>query len=237
MVHRIVNLVADAHGAHGCLAGPDDSLAILVDEGVSRGGNPGIRDFLLGAEMIYNFLRHMHLILGLLLFWVVMMYAVSAVQMAHRIRIVPVVTESDVMATPGLDARPLAQELMQKNAISGEMGNVTPVSGGYRFPLNRAGGATQITYDRSTGKTHLRASDTGFWGVLNRLHHFHGLHNQTGVRNLWGWTVLFASLGLFALGGTGIFMWFKLYKERTIGLVLLGANVVVSVGLLVALRM
>jgi hypothetical protein len=24
--------------------------------------------------MIYNFLRHMHLILGLLLFWVVMMY-------------------------------------------------------------------------------------------------------------------------------------------------------------------
>jgi len=108
---------------------------------------------------------------------------------------------------------------------------------GYRFPLNRAGGTTQITYDRSTGKTHLRASDTGFWGVLNRLHHFHGLHNQTGVRNLWGWTVLFASLGLFALGGTGIFMWFKLYKERTIGLVLLGANLVVSVGLLIALRM
>jgi hypothetical protein len=58
--------------------------------------------------MIYKFLRHMHLILGLLLFWVVMMYAVSAVQMAHRIRIVPVVTESDIMVTPGLDARPLA---------------------------------------------------------------------------------------------------------------------------------
>jgi hypothetical protein len=57
------------------------------------------------------------------------------------------------------------------------------------------------------------------------------------VRNLWGWTVLFASLGLFALGGTGIFMWFKLYKERTIGLVLLGANLLVSVGLLIALRM
>ena len=90
--------------------------------------------------MIYKFLRHMHLILGLLLFWVVMMYAVSAVQMAHTIRIVPVVTESDVMATPGLDARPLANELMEKNGISGEMGNVTPLPGGYRFALNRAGG-------------------------------------------------------------------------------------------------
>ena len=100
--------------------------------------------------------------------------------MAHKIRIVPVVTETDVMATPGLDARPLANELMEKNGISGEMGNVTPLPGGYRFPLNRAGGATQITYDRSTGKTHLRASDTGVWGVLNRLHHFHGLNNRTG---------------------------------------------------------
>ena len=71
---------------------------------------------------------------------------------------------------------------------------------GYRFPLNRAGGTTQITYDRSTGKTHLRASDTGFWGFLNRLHHFHGLHNQTGVRNLWGWTVLFCVIGFIRAG-------------------------------------
>ncbi len=187
--------------------------------------------------MIYKFLRHMHLIFGLLLFWVVMMYGLSAVQMAHTIRIVPVVSESEVMSTPGLDARRLAYELMEKNGISGEMGNVTPVSGGYQFLLNRAGGDTQIAYDRSTGRTGLRASDTGFWGVLNRLHHFHGLHNQTGVRNLWGWIVLFASLGLFALGGTGIFMWFRLYNERTIGLVLLSTNLIVSLGLLIAMRM
>jgi hypothetical protein len=187
--------------------------------------------------MIYRILRHTHLILGLLLFWIVMMYAVSAVQMAHRIRIAPVVTESDVMATPGLDARTLANELMETNGLSGEMGDVTPIPGGYRFALNRAGGDTRISYDRGTGKTHLRASDTGFWGVLNRLHHFHGLHNKTGVRNLWGWTVLFASLAIFVLGSTGIFMWFKLHKERTIGLVLLSLNVVVSAVLLIALRM
>jgi len=40
----------DAHGAHGCLAGPDDSLAILVDEGVARGGHPGIRHFSIGCR-------------------------------------------------------------------------------------------------------------------------------------------------------------------------------------------
>ena len=70
--------------------------------------------------MIYKYLRNIHLILGLMLFWVVMMYAVSAVQMAHQIRIVPVITESDVMATPGLDARPLANDLMEKQGLSGE---------------------------------------------------------------------------------------------------------------------
>jgi hypothetical protein len=187
--------------------------------------------------MMYRLLRHVHLILGLLLFWMVMMYGVSAVQMAHGIRIVPVVTESDVMATPELDARPLAIELMAKMAISGEMGDVTPVSGGYRFPLRRAGGAAQITYDRTTGKTHVVASETGFWGTMNRLHHFHGLHNQTGVRNVWGWTVLFASLGLFALGGTGIYLWFRLSKKHALGLALLGVNLVVSVVLLIALRL
>ena len=187
--------------------------------------------------MIYKFLRHLHLILGLLLFWIIMMYAVSAVQMAHRIRIVPVVTEASLMAPSGLDARPLAMELMEKNGISGEMGNVTSLPGGYRFTFTRAGGSTQVIYDRSSGKTLLRSSDTGVWGVLNRLHHFHGLHNQTGVRNLWGWTVLFASLGLFALGLTGIYMWFKLHRERTVGMVLLGLNLVVSTGLLIALRM
>ena len=32
-------------------------------------------------------------------------------------------------------------------------------------------------------------------------------------------------------------MWFKLYKERTIGLVLLSANLAVSLGLLIALRL
>jgi len=42
-------------------------------------------------------------------------------------------------------------------------------------------------------------------------------------------------LGRLALGATGIFMWFKL-NERTIGIVLLSANLVVSLGLLITLR-
>ena len=153
---------------------------------------------------MYKLLRNSHLILGLLLFWVVLMYGVSAAQMAHRIRIEPVVTERDVAAAAGLDARPLAQELMEREGVGGEMSTATSRPGGYRFQLTRAGGNTVVSYERATGRTHLRETNTGMLGVLNRLHHFHGLRNQTGRRNAWGWLVLFASIGLLALAGLGM---------------------------------
>jgi len=185
---------------------------------------------------MYKLLRNTHLILGLLLFWVVMMYGVSAVQMAHRIRIETTVTESDMTLAPGLEPRTLANHLMETESIAGEMGNVSALPGGYRFPVTRAGGNTQVTYDRISGKVHLRETRTGMLGVLNRLHHFAGLDRETAGRQAWGWMVLVASLGLLILGATGLYMWFRLYKERVIGLILLTLNLVISLGLLAALR-
>jgi len=186
---------------------------------------------------MYKLLRNTHLILGLLLFWVVLMYGASAVQMAHRVRIEPVITEREITAAPGLDPRALANDLMAREGMGGEMGNATSLSDGFRFPMTRAGGNSVIAYNRTTGQVHIRETRTGVLGVLNRLHHFHGLHNQTGARNAWGWMVFFASLGLLVLGGTGVYMWFKLHKERLIGGIFLSLNLVVSVALLVALRM
>jgi len=185
---------------------------------------------------MYRLLRNVHLILGLLLFWVVMMYGVSAAQMAHRVRIASVVTERDVTAPAAIEARPLVAHLMEHEALNGEMSAVTPRGGGYRFQVTRAGGNTVVQYESATGKVHLRETQTGMLGVLNRLHHFHGLRNETGRRNAWGWLVFLASLGLLTLGGTGIYLWFKLHTERVAGAILLGANLAISGVLLFALR-
>jgi hypothetical protein len=185
---------------------------------------------------MYRLLRNVHLILGLLLFWMVMMYGVSAAQMAHRVRIDSAVTERDVAAPAGIEARELATHLMEREGLRGEMSGVTPRPGGYRFQLTRAGGNVVAQYESATGKVHLRETQTGMLGVLNRLHHFHGLRNQTGRRNAWGWLVMVASLGMLTLGATGIYMWFKLHTERVIGVILLSANLVISGILLVALR-
>ena len=96
-------------------------------------------------------------------------------------RIEPVITERYVVGPAGLDARALANELMDKQDLSGEMGAATSLPGGYRFNITRAGGVSQITYDRGTGKTHIRQTDTGFLGVMNRLHHFHGALHRPGL--------------------------------------------------------
>ena len=83
---------------------------------------------------------------------------------------------------------------------------------------------------------HLRVTQTGMLGVLNRLHHFHGLRNELGHRNAWGLLVLLTSLGMLTLGATGIYLWFKLHTERVAGGFLLAANLVISGVLLFALR-
>ena len=72
------------------------------------------------------------------------MYGVSAAQMAHRVRIESVVTERDVAAPAGIEPRPLAAQLMEREGLNGEMSAVTPRAGGYRFQLTRAGGNTVV---------------------------------------------------------------------------------------------
>jgi len=62
------------------------------------------------------------------------------------------------------------------------------------------------------------------------------LRHEDGRLNAWGWALALVSIMLLALGGTGVYMWFKLHTERAIGAVLLALNLMVSLGLLVALR-
>ena len=82
---------------------------------------------------MYRLLRNTHLILGLLLFWVVLMYGISAAQMAHRMRIEQVVTERDVAAAAGLDPRPLANQLMDREGLGGEMSTATSSPADFAF--------------------------------------------------------------------------------------------------------
>jgi uncharacterized iron-regulated membrane protein len=72
--------------------------------------------------------------------------------------------------------------------------------------------------------------------MINQLHTLNGLHHADHTLNAWGWALVAFSLTLIALGVSGIYLWFRIHIERTIGTVLLATNLAVWVGLLVALR-
>jgi hypothetical protein len=181
---------------------------------------------------MYRLIRNTHLILGMSGVLFVLLYAVSAAQMAHRIRLTPQISEEDLALPAGLAARPLVQAL----GYNGEIGNTQMTPKGFRVTVNRPGTAYAVTYDRTTGQTHVRRDTRSFMGMLNRLHHQNGLHHEDGKLNAWGWALALVSVAFLVLGGTGVYMWFKLHTERAIGSVLLGLNLIVSVGLLLALR-
>ena len=185
---------------------------------------------------MHRFLRNTHLILGMSGFLFVLAYAVSAVQMAHRIRLQPAVAEEDVMLPPGLDARPLADALMHQRGYGGELGKPQPTAKGYRVGITRPGTNYAIQYEMATGRTHIRKESRSVLGMLNRLHHQNGLHHNDGRLNAWGWALATVSVAFLVIGGTGVYLWFRMRAERVIGAVLLAANLAISLGLLILLR-
>jgi len=185
---------------------------------------------------MYKLFRNTHLILGLIAVPFLLMYAASAVQMAHRIRLTHTIQESQFTLLPALEPRAVAQQLMDYHGYSGELVNIESGPTAFRFDINRIGTSVNVIYERATGRTLIRESTQGFMGMLNRLHHAHGLSHSTPALNAWGWALAFISVTLLLLGATGVYMWFRLRKERIIGAILLSANLVVSLGLLFALR-
>jgi hypothetical protein len=156
--------------------------------------------------------------------------------MAHRIRLAPEVAEEEVPLAPGLDPRPLAAALMHARGYRGELGNPQQMPNGFRVTIGRPGTQYVVTYDRTAGTARVRKETRSFLGMLNRLHHQHGLHHADGVLNAWGWALFVVSVALIFIGLSGVYLWFKLHRERLIGSLLLGANLIVSLALLIALR-
>ena len=82
----------------------------------------------------------------------------------------------------------------------------------------------QIRYSRQNGEAVVSTLRQNFVGMLMGLHVTYGLWHDDWLSNLWGVFLLLLSLGLFLLGTTGIYLWFKTYEERVIGSVLLGVG-------------
>lgn len=190
--------------------------------------------------MLHRWLRNTHLILGLLAFPMVVVYGMSAVQMAHHewFSLKPAVVESEVEAGAftGTDGRALAQSLMDRYAMRGDLLQVKATGEGIQLRIARPGTVYDVEYVRQTGKAKVKTSVAGFMGMLNRLHHLAGLKHDYRLLNMWGGIVAFVSVALILLGLSGVYLWFKIYDERAVGAILLTLSLGYSLTLMVMIR-
>jgi len=172
---------------------------------------------------MYQKLRSIHLSTGMFCLAFLLMYAASAVQMAHR-RWWPVqerVTVRSVRLPAGLtDARLASREL----AIRGELTAVRTSHGALRFRIVRPGSVNEVEYSVATGEAKVTTADSRLRGLLNRLHQVQGMWHEYPLLNLWSGVLGLVSLGLLVLGATGLYLWFRNRSERWIGAALLGAG-------------
>jgi hypothetical protein len=186
---------------------------------------------------MHRWIRNTHLIVGLSSALFVVLYAVSAAQMAHRWTLTREVAEEDTTLPAGLGARPLAAMLMEQRGYNGELSKPQTIPSGLRVTITRPGVQYIVSYTPASGQTHIRREIRGFLAMLNRLHHQNGLHHEDQTLNAWGWALALVSVGLIVLGASGVYLWFRIHTERRVGIALLATNLVVSAGLLVALRL
>lgn len=188
---------------------------------------------------MYPTIRNLHLIFGLLSLPFLIMYAVSAVQMAHGrlFRIVPSVSERRVSMQPGYEnARVLARDLMNAHGLKGELNNVQSKPSGMTMRIVVPATVHDVSYDKATGTTNIKTSVSGVLGMLNRLHHAAGLWPEYRPLKLWGVAVGLVSLALMGLGATGIYMWWKRKQERKAGIILIASNIAYCLILLWLIR-
>lgn len=189
---------------------------------------------------MYKTIRDIHLVLASFSLPFLVMYGVSAVQMSHNdwFTMKPSVREQQIPLTQGLtDARQAARQLMDRDpSVRGELTNVQITGTNIGFRIVVPGTVHDVQYDRATGEAQVKTSVAGAMGMLNRLHHAAGLWHEPAALQAWGFMVALVSSALLLVGATGVYMWFTRRPERRLGLVLLGANVVVAVTVLIMMR-
>lgn len=189
---------------------------------------------------MYKNIRNVHLFLGLLCFASLLMYSVSAVEMAHSdwFPDEPTVTEESVAIDPAAAANPraLAQTLMQTGRW-GELQSVNQDEAGFTLRIVRPGTSYRVRYEQGASTVEIETSVSGTMRMLNRLHHMAGFYREQTVTHWWAAFAGLASVALLLLGATGVYLWFRTYQERLVGGVILSVGLIVGVGLLIATRL
>lgn len=189
---------------------------------------------------MYELVRTVHLLLASFSLPFLLMYGISAVQMAHRgwFDLDPSTRDEWVELTPRQDdARAVARELMERRPrLRGELRDIERHDGHLHLRIVLPGTNHAVDYDPVSGRTRLTTATAPLMGMLNRLHHTAGLWHEPAALNRWGIAAGLVSVALLLVGTSGIVLWFLRRKERLVGGILLAVNLIVAMTLLGLMR-
>ena len=189
---------------------------------------------------MYSWIRNTHLALGLFCWLFLLMYGVSSLDMSHGgwFPHTETVTETSVNIDPeeAPTPRSLARQLRQDHGLRGNLQRIRQNRKRIALRIVRPGTRHDVTYRIGSDRASVRTNKGGFIEMINYLHHLAGLGHEYRLLNVWGFFVGFVSVALFGLGATGVYLWFKHYNERVIGVVLLGISLAYGLTLIVLVR-
>jgi hypothetical protein len=174
---------------------------------------------------MHRILRTIHLLTALFSMPFLLVYAIGAVEFAHRKwlpRSERPTGETRKLASGITDARILARQWR------GELESVENSPGVLKFRITTAlGRSSDVTYSIATGDTTVKTSANSFLKTLAFIHASHGI---------WAFTAALVSLALLTLGITGLYLWFRNHSLRRIGVVALVVGVTIALGLVLWMR-
>ena len=190
---------------------------------------------------MYRLMRNIHLILGLVFALALGVYLLSSVRLAHRpwFSSRPTVTEAVLPVDPARAGTPraLGQHLIARHGLRGEIARIQMSDdGSFQFVIRRLGTNYQIQYMTGSTEAQVRENRLAFIGMLMGMHFSYGFWHEDAMNNVWGAVLLLTSIALFAIGASGIYLWFKTYEERRLGAVLLAGGLGFAITLLVIVR-
>ena len=200
--------------------------------------------------MFYRWIRDLHLYLGLFVSPFILLFAVSVFYLNHG-KLLPAAssTESfrdlqvpDGFATlKGMEAVTRARAILPQVGVEGEIGFVRYVAkdGHLIFPVSKAGIEATVDVDVAARTAIVKRRAMGLWESLSYLHKMPGPHNVAirgnwvGIQ-VWRWFADTTIYLLLFLSISGVYMWWAIRAERSIGVALLVAGAVTFAGLIYA---
>ena len=107
---------------------------------------------------------------------------------------------------------------------------------GFSLRLVTVGTSHTVEFHTGTRQAHITTGRHNAVGMLNRIHHAHGVNHAYWATNGWGWLLAAASVLLLVLAGSGVIMWFMRHRERRAGAVVLVAGLAWGLTLLGLMR-